>query len=107
VGGRVTARFGPLLGANEPTRPRPAGEALPGTLDHFLVERYLLYAQRRSGQLLYGQVHHTPYPVREVELLECEDTLMASHGLGVSRPPDHLAASTGVDVEIFPLRPVS
>jgi len=107
VGCRVTASFGSLLGEDEPHRARPAGEAIPGTLDHFLVERYLLYAQGRSGHLYCGQVHHTPYPVRQMELLECEDSLLASHGLGVSRPPDHLAASAGVDVEIFPLKRVS
>jgi uncharacterized protein YqjF (DUF2071 family) len=107
VGCRVTGRFGSLLGEAEPNRSRPAGQAIPGTLDHFLVERYLLYAQGRSGQIFCGQVHHNPYPVRQVELLECEDTLLASHGLGVARRPDHLAGSEGVDVEIFPLRPVS
>lgn len=34
--------------------------AAPGTLEHFLAERYLLYAVRR-GRLLRGRVHHAPY----------------------------------------------
>lgn len=106
VGCEVTARFGPSLGADEPNRPQPAGQALPGTLDHFLVERYLLYAQGRRGNLFCGQVHHPPYPVQKIELLQWEDSLLGSHGLPVSRPPDHLAGSSGVDVEIFPLRPL-
>ena len=106
VGCRVTARFGPLLGAGDPDRDRPAGQAIPGTLEHFLVERYLLYTQGRRRELFCGQVHHSPYPVHQIELLQCEDTLLGSHGLSVSRPPDHLAGSPGVDVEIFPLKPV-
>ncbi len=43
-----------------PTGPvQPAG---PGTLEHFLVERYLLYALA-DHRLYRGQVHHHPYPV--------------------------------------------
>ena len=106
VGCQVTALFGPLLGADDPDRPRPAGQALPGTLEHFLIERYLLYAEGRRGDLYCGQVHHPPYPVRQIELLQCKDTLLGSHGLEVARPPDHIAGSLGVDVEIFPLNPV-
>ena len=32
-----------------------------GTLEHFLAERYFLYAARH-GRLYRGQVHHTPLP---------------------------------------------
>ena len=107
VGCQVTAQFGPLIGSDTPHRMLPPGEAIPGSFEHFLVERYLLYTQGRNGSLYCGQVHHRPYPVRTVEHLECTDSLLASHGLTVSRPPDHVAASTGVDVEIFPLRRIA
>ncbi|HBH54846.1 MAG TPA: hypothetical protein DDY91_23435 [Planctomycetaceae bacterium] len=107
VGCQVSARFGPLLGSDEPHRAKPPGEAIPGSFEHFLVERYLLFAQGRDGSLHRGQVHHRPYPVSTVTELEYDDSLLPSHGLTVSRPPDHIAASTGVDVEIFPLRRIS
>jgi uncharacterized protein YqjF (DUF2071 family) len=79
-----------------------AAPAVPGTLDHFLLERYLLYTTYH-GRTMCGQVHHTPYPVQVAEVIALEETLLAASGL--ERPPlaplAHFAA--GVDVEIFPL----
>ena len=34
--------------------------ATPGTLEHFLTERYCLYAQTKRGRLLRTEVHHAP-----------------------------------------------
>ncbi len=78
------------------------GPVPPGTLDHFLVERYYLYAAAR-GRLYRGQVHHKPYPVQTAEVLSVEESLLASNGLfrPVENPIVHF--SPGVDVEIFPL----
>jgi uncharacterized protein len=36
------------------------GEAEPGSLEFFLVERYRLFSGR-NGQLLTGRVYHPPY----------------------------------------------
>ena len=88
----------PLLGD-------PPGRAAPGTLEHFLVERYILYAVRR-GRLLRGQVHHSPYPLNSAQAASIEETLLAASGIAVDRPPCHALFSEGVDVEIFPLVPV-
>lgn len=81
-----------------------------GTLEHFLAERYILYAQNR-GHLWSGRVHHSPYPLQKAQLLTLEDTLVAAAGVrrgegAIPRdlPLCHYAA--GVDVEVFPLRPV-
>ena len=83
---------------------RELGACEPGTLEHFLLERYLLFVQRR-GQILCGQVYHTPYPAREAEVLEVEDQLVAAAGLPpVAGLPTVAHFSPGVDVEIFPLR---
>src|SRR5687768_15285824 len=38
------------------------GNARPGTLDHFLIERYALYAPRMHG-LYRARVRHMPYPL--------------------------------------------
>ncbi len=84
----------------------PAGQACPGTLEHFLVERYLLYTQDRDRRLLCGQVHHRPYPIREATVEWCRETLIGDAGLKVQGEPAHALFSDGVDVEIFPLRPV-
>ena len=49
---------------------RVAGEharAVPGTLEHWLVERYCLYAMRR-GRIVCGEVAHKPWEVAPVDL---------------------------------------
>jgi uncharacterized protein len=75
------------------------GSAPQGTLEEFLVERYLLYGRRR-GALWRGRVHHAPYPLREAALGPWDETLLRAAGL--QRPPEpplvHFA--TGVDVVV-------
>jgi len=77
------------------------GASRPGTIEHFLIERYLLHV-RRGPSLWTVQVHHQPYPVQRAEVLDLRDELLAADGLPapVGLPPlAHYAA--GVDVEIF------
>jgi len=79
--------------------------ARPGTLEHFLVERYVLYAARR-GRLYRGRIHHAPYPVQKAEVLACEETLLAA--AGIPRAGDPIVHYVrGVDVEIFGLQAVA
>ncbi len=77
--------------------------ARPGTLEHFLVERYLLYASRR-GKLWQGQVHHRPYPLHSARLLKLEQGLLAANHLPVTEEPCHVLYSPGVKVEVFDLK---
>jgi len=77
--------------ANAAIRYRPAegvvATAQPGTLEHFLVERYLLYAVDKQQQLHRARVHHQPYPIQKAEVLELEETLVWAAGI---RRPDSL-----------------
>lgn len=50
---------------------KPTGavyHASPGTLDHWLTERYCLYAARKPDQVVYGEIHHSPWPLQPAEL---------------------------------------
>lgn len=76
-----------------------ASLALPGDLEFFLIERYLLYTLRR-GKLLKLQVHHPPYEVQPLECVGCEQSLLDAANLP-GGPWDHRAYSRGVDVEFF------
>ena len=58
------------------------------------------------GQLLRGQVHHTPYPYCPAEIIDCQQSLLLQAGITTTAAPEHVAYSPGVDVEIFPLVPV-
>lgn len=97
---------GDLIGSGDQQRPLPAGQALPGTLEHFLVERYILYARTGTGTLWSGQVHHAPYSLRQARVLRCEDSLLAAAGLHPRTPLASTLFCDGVKVEVFPLRPV-
>lgn len=76
--------------------------ATPGTLEFFLVERYLLYALRR-GRLHTGQVHHPPYPLRAATVQEGTESLVQAAHL-TPRSWEHVLYSPGVDVEVFRLQ---
>ncbi|MEM8946301.1 MAG: DUF2071 domain-containing protein [Planctomycetota bacterium] len=91
----VSCRVGELLPASGPT-----------SLEFFFLERYLLFLQRRDT-LYCGQVHHSPYPAHLAEILNLDDQLLAAAGLTECHGlPPFVHYSPGVDVEIFPLRPI-
>ncbi len=77
------------------------GTGDPGTLEHFLIERYLLFVERR-GALWSGQVHHTPYPLRRARVVDLYDELVGAARLPQPQgPPPLVHYSPGVDVEVF------
>lgn len=84
-------------------------EAPTGTLEHFLVERYLLFARDRKGRLFTGRVHHVPYRICTAEVEIAENSLVDACGCRLADPrrPDHIAYSDGVDVRVSPLTHLS
>jgi hypothetical protein len=82
----------------------PTFHASPGSLEHFLIERYYLYVVRR-GKLMRAQVHHAPYPLETAQLIEADESLLAANGLCPPAGPCHAVFSPGVDVEVFGLSP--
>ncbi|GAC1317752.1 MAG: DUF2071 domain-containing protein [Chloroflexota bacterium] len=88
---RVHARYrmGPLR-----------GPAAPGTLAHFLVERYRLFVQRGPATFSVD-VRHTPYPLHDVHVETLEDSLVSASGIRPdNHAPDHVTFASGVDVAI-------
>lgn len=89
---------------------RPSGtpvKSAVGTLEFFLLERYVLFAQLADGSLATGQVHHQPYPVQPATLEHCDASILALDGLDVpGTDPDSVLYSPGVNVEVFGLQRV-
>lgn len=83
----------------------PVEEATFGSLEWFLLERYVLFApQSGPGRTSIGRVHHHPYPFAAAEVPQWDTHLIEFMGLpSPERAPDHVAYSPGVDVEIFAL----
>jgi uncharacterized protein YqjF (DUF2071 family) len=99
----------PAVDARHEVRYQPGEKldpSLPGTIEYFLLERYLLFLEHRRS-IYVGQVHHTPYPAQQVDVWEIDDHLLEAAGLGTfHEPPEFSHFSAGVDVEIFDLRRV-
>jgi uncharacterized protein len=85
-------------------RYRPAGAPLsfePGSLEHFLTERYRLYTIHRS-RIYCGDAHHVPWSIQPAEA-EIEQNTMVPRGIPLEGEPLlHYAARQ--DALIWPLR---
>lgn len=76
-------------------------EAVPGTLEHWLTERYCLYAQAADGSLWRSEVHHLPWPLQRAVAEIGTNTMFAAPGLGVEGPPALLHFSRRIDVVMW------
>ena len=88
---------------------RPQGtarQAKPGTLEFFLIERYVLFAgSPNHARPRTGRVHHQPYPLVDVDVTEWDDAVFELDGLTrPGREADHAVMSPGVSVEVFGLQ---
>lgn len=78
----------------------PVDAAAPGTLEHWLTERYCLYAQAPDGTLLRTEVHHVPWPLQPARATVASNTMLDRFGIGAAAPP-HLRYAAGVDVVVW------
>jgi uncharacterized protein YqjF (DUF2071 family) len=79
----LSCRYGPV------GLPAPAAT---GTLELFLVERYLLYSGGRDGRpLRSARVHHAPYPLQPAAASDVRETLTSAAGLPATAGPPALA----------------
>lgn len=71
----------------------PCFEAKRGTLEYFLTERYCLYAQKPSGELLRGEIHHAPWKLQDARASFGVNTMTENLGIQTSGPPARLQFS--------------
>jgi uncharacterized protein YqjF (DUF2071 family) len=79
--------------------------ASPGTLEHWLTERYCLYTCS-PNQLFRAEIHHPPWPLQRATCEISENTIAAAHGILLPRiaPLFHFAKQ--LQVLVWPLRTV-
>lgn len=81
------------------TIPANLSPAEPGTLDFWLVERYVLFSQQR-GRFSAGRVHHPPYKIAPATV----ESSIKSDWATMSHPPELVHFSDGVTVDVFGLK---
>jgi uncharacterized protein YqjF (DUF2071 family) len=82
---------------------RPIGEvfeALPGTLEHFLIERYCLYAQASDGRIFRGEIHHPPWQLQPADAVFGQNSMTEAAGIALpsGKPLLHLVRRQSVVV---------
>jgi uncharacterized protein YqjF (DUF2071 family) len=92
---RFKARYGPTGAVYEPA---------PGTLDHFLVERYCLftYDARRGLGLL--DVDHPPWPLQRGAAAVSINTMVEAAGIDLPATSPLVHFARALDVRVWPRR---
>jgi uncharacterized protein len=84
----------------------PIRAAVPGSLEHFLVERYCLFVQSPDGRLHTADIHHAPWPLQTAQVSIVRNDMLDATGVAVAGAPlVHFARR--LDVVIWPLRAVN
>lgn len=78
--------------------------AAPGSLEHFLVERYCLYAEG-EGRLFRAEIHHRPWPLEAADATIDLNTMPPEGIEAGGEPIAHF--SRRQDVVIWPLEAVA
>ncbi len=82
----------------------PAGEprtTRPGTLEHFLTARYVLFNEGRRGELLAAEIDHPPWPLQAARAAFARNTMARAAGLELPESPPLLHFSKFLDVRIW------
>jgi uncharacterized protein YqjF (DUF2071 family) len=79
----------------------PVYQSRPGTLEHWLTERYCLYSADTSGCLWRGEIDHEPWPLQPAEADIRLNTLGDWHGIEMNGPPLALHFAQSLDVRAW------
>ena len=74
----LTATYGPTT---------EVSPATPGTLDHWLTERYALFAFLHPRRIVYGEIHHLPWPLQRADVLLSKNTMTRALGHKLDTKP--------------------
>jgi uncharacterized protein YqjF (DUF2071 family) len=83
------ARYGPS---------GPAFGATPGSLEHWLTERYCLYAADPNGAVLRSEIHHAPWPLQPALAAIDANSMAAASGVALPAACPHLLFARRLDV---------
>lgn len=91
----LLARYKPIGSVKNPER---------GTLDHFLTERYCLFAADSRGPVYEAEIHHRPWPLRDAEAEFQRNTMADAVRIPLPSQPPRLSFADQLDVVVWPPR---
>lgn len=69
-----------------------------GSLEHFLAERYCLYAWDKRERIYRGEIHHGPWPLQSAKVAVRENTMGEQIGIELNPIPDHVLYAERIEV---------
>ena len=75
----------------------------PGTIEHWLTERYCLYTMH-GGNVYRGEIHHQPWPLQDARAEIEINSMATAAGIALPNAPPRLHFARRLDVLIWPLR---
>jgi uncharacterized protein YqjF (DUF2071 family) len=85
---------------------KPVQLRSPGTLEHWLTERYCLYTVS-GGSVYRSEIHHEQWPLQDAEAEIQENTMAAAAGITLPNSAPLLHFAKRLEVLIWPLAKIS
>lgn len=79
----------------------------PGTLEHWLTERYCLYAADGRGSIYQGDIAHDPWPLQTAQAEIHLNTMAQAAGIPLPETPPLLHYAESLDVHAWYLRRIA
>jgi uncharacterized protein YqjF (DUF2071 family) len=76
----------------------------PGTLEHWLSDRYRLFAAREDGCVAYGEIDHRPWRLQPAEATFAVNTMLEPLGISTPSSPPLLHFSRSINALAWKLR---
>lgn len=76
-------------------------ESTPGTIEHWLTERYCLFANNKRGRISCTEVHHAPWPLQTAQADFSSNSMLTANGLPCDGPPALLHYADSIDVVVW------
>jgi uncharacterized protein len=84
---------------------RPVRLRAPGSLEHWLTERYCLYTIARDS-VFRAEIHHEPWPLQDAEAEISQNTMAKAAGIELPQMAPVLHFAKRLQVLVWPLKPV-
>jgi uncharacterized protein YqjF (DUF2071 family) len=84
----------------------PSYHARPGTLEHWLTERYCLYTTGRRGRLARCEIHHPQWTLQPAEATFSQQTLTTAAGIALPDTRPMLQYAHRLQIVAWPLHVV-